>query len=561
MKKNLLIAFCFSLSFGNCFSQTNIAGGAVCGKWTKANSPYLINGAIMIANDSTLVIEPGVEVEFQGNYKFLCLGRILAIGTKSDTIVFTGNISSRWIGISFDNTPSTNDTSKLIYCKLQYVKNVNNNGALGSGALFFNTFSKAVISHCLISKNEGGYGGGVFCRAESNPNISYCTIENNSASEGGGGGIFLSRSSPIIYANTISNNSYTGAAGDPYSGGGGLTIWVEGSPIIKNNIIKNNFSNTFGGGVVCAGYSLGTYPSPIFEYNMIDNNMCAGKGPAKQGGGGVYFWCCSPTISNNVLANNTSDAYTGGGGVFCELSNPIFYSNTIVNNTSKKGGGIYCTYSSSPSFQNTIFWNNTSTSTGQQVYLDDEASDPSFNYCDIEGGSSSFGLMANIFFTGAYSSNMNLDPSFVKPSSGSGTGYDGIAANWSLQSGSSCINMGDSTGTYPATDIAGSARIQQNRIDIGAYEGKYEGSTSTGITELVHQSVIDIFPNPTSSSFTIQHASQQKEDLTIFNILGKLVYKDSWLPAQTHTIVDVSTFPKGLHIIRIGEVVEKIVVE
>ncbi|OGP66167.1 MAG: hypothetical protein A2169_14035, partial [Deltaproteobacteria bacterium RBG_13_47_9] len=42
--------------------HTSIAAGNVSGTWTLANSPYHINGEITIPNDSTLTIEPGVEV-------------------------------------------------------------------------------------------------------------------------------------------------------------------------------------------------------------------------------------------------------------------------------------------------------------------------------------------------------------------------------------------------------------------------------------------------------------------------------------------------------------------
>ena len=70
---------------------TNIEAGNVSGTWTKANSPYYINGEITIPNDSTLTIEPGVEVIFTGHYKFNVQGRLLAIGTETDTIVFTIN--------------------------------------------------------------------------------------------------------------------------------------------------------------------------------------------------------------------------------------------------------------------------------------------------------------------------------------------------------------------------------------------------------------------------------------------------------------------------------------
>ena len=67
-------------------SQTSIAAGNVSGNWTLVGSPYLIQGHIIIPTDSTLFIQPGVVVAFQGHYKFNILGNIQAIGTPVDSI-------------------------------------------------------------------------------------------------------------------------------------------------------------------------------------------------------------------------------------------------------------------------------------------------------------------------------------------------------------------------------------------------------------------------------------------------------------------------------------------
>src|SRR5262245_45067938 len=93
------------------FSQTYVAGGNVSGTWTPEGSPYLIQGSIQIPNDSTLTIEPGVSVNFQGSYKLLVKGRIVAIGAPADSISFTAvDTTVGWRGIRFDATSATNDT-------------------------------------------------------------------------------------------------------------------------------------------------------------------------------------------------------------------------------------------------------------------------------------------------------------------------------------------------------------------------------------------------------------------------------------------------------------------
>jgi hypothetical protein len=83
MKKIFLLAsVIFSLSASITIAQTNVPAGLVSGIWILAGSPYLIQGNIQIPDDSTLTIEPGVTVNFQGMYKLNVQGRLLAIGEE-----------------------------------------------------------------------------------------------------------------------------------------------------------------------------------------------------------------------------------------------------------------------------------------------------------------------------------------------------------------------------------------------------------------------------------------------------------------------------------------------
>ncbi len=86
-------------------------------------------------------------------------------------------------------------------------------------------------------------------------------------------------------------------------------------------------------------------------------------------------------------------------------------------------------------------------------------------------------------------------------------------------------------------------------------------SGTTGIEEITNTSHFQLYPNPTTSSFTIQHSTHQKEELTIYNVLGEQVYKDIWHAAQTQQTIYVAHLPKGLYIVRIGDAVQKVVKE
>ena len=56
--------------------------------WEIEKSPYIITGNIFIPENVTLLVEPGVEVIFDGNYGFLIEGEMKMIGKKKKPIKF-----------------------------------------------------------------------------------------------------------------------------------------------------------------------------------------------------------------------------------------------------------------------------------------------------------------------------------------------------------------------------------------------------------------------------------------------------------------------------------------
>ncbi|TET70253.1 MAG: hypothetical protein E3J45_00335, partial [Candidatus Zixiibacteriota bacterium] len=70
-------------------NATEIGPGPVYGDWYSSGNPYNVNGEINVPVDSTLNIHEGVEVIFQGHYKFLVYGFLEAVGTESDSVLFT----------------------------------------------------------------------------------------------------------------------------------------------------------------------------------------------------------------------------------------------------------------------------------------------------------------------------------------------------------------------------------------------------------------------------------------------------------------------------------------
>lgn len=587
-----------------CHASTSIPAGNVSGTWTVAGSPYLIQGSIMIPNGSTLSIEPGVTVSFQGSYKFYIQGRLLAIGTSTDSISFiASNTTIGWLGIRFDKTPSTNDTSKFNYCKIKYGQLSRTDSDGNGAALYFSNFSKAIISHCNISNNFAlnGKGGGIYLE-NSNPEITNNSISNNS-SHWEGGGICCDNSSSKIFGNSIFNNTASHGAGilcykygkpiisnnliynniaivdgggictsdgceplilnntisfNTANTSGGICV-ASSNPQIENNFIKNNIAKDNGGGILyvnsnpiiiknviaynSASYGgglHGTYGAPPISNNFISNNTSI------YNGGGIYLIDSAPTVSNNVISNNVAN---GGAGIYFNTNDHNFYSSnpniincTIVNNSAANGGAIYCNLEADPTLTNTILWGNTSGISGMQVYLNNESNDPDFYYCDIQGGSDNFGLNGN-FFTGNYQNNIDALPLFVSPTSGNDTTYNGFLADWSLQNESPCINMGNPIGSYPSKDLASNPRINDGLIDIGTYE--YQVITNISSNNIL--SSLLIYPNPTTNTIIIE--LNQQSEIELLTIEGQILKKIK--SNDNFTLVDISELPNRAYIVKI----------
>lgn len=351
--------------------------GPVWGIWPGPDT-VRINGEVWVPSDSTLVIEPGVVVLFEGHYKFIVQenATLRAVGEESDSIVFTTeDPATGWHGIRF---LSASDSSQLSYCLIEYGKatrsdedaqggaiycsnssptisdnSISNNSAVDDGGGIYCENSSPTISDNTISNNSATYyGGGIYCYYNSSPTISNNTISDNSTSDYGGGISCFHNSDPTISGNTISNNS----ANNSY--GGGIYCEYNSDPTISGNTISNNSANTKGGGIYCSNNS-----NPTIGNNAISNNS------ANSYGGGIYCISSSPNINNNSISDNNTTA--SGGGIFCDNSSPTIEYNTIDSNQAvSAGGGIYCASNSNPTIiGNTI--NSNSASSGGGIYCED----------------------------------------------------------------------------------------------------------------------------------------------------------------------------------------------
>jgi hypothetical protein len=242
MKTKISLSFIIVL-FASCLlAQTPVPGGNVSGTWSAAGSPFLVQGDIVVQENDLLKIVPGVTVIFQGHYRLLVIGKLKAIGTEADSIIFTTDDPELgWRHIYFFSEYISTDTSFLKYCRIEYGKPTGGStpGENTGGGISIEE-ANVVVSHCLIRNNycsgtapiSPPMGGGI-CVAFSNPVIEYCTIINNKA-EGNGGGIGLAEGShAIINHCTLSGNITE-------SDGGGIGLRNGTSVDMTNCIIEGS---------------------------------------------------------------------------------------------------------------------------------------------------------------------------------------------------------------------------------------------------------------------------------------------------------------------------------
>lgn len=89
--------------------------------WYKANSPYIVTLDLNVNKGVTLTIEAGTKVLFTKETRMVVMGNLIAQGTKSQKISFTGLNEDDWNGFLFtkdcnDYNPETGEGVLFDYC-------------------------------------------------------------------------------------------------------------------------------------------------------------------------------------------------------------------------------------------------------------------------------------------------------------------------------------------------------------------------------------------------------------------------------------------------------------
>jgi hypothetical protein len=219
--------------------------------------------------------------------------------------------------------------------------------------------------------------------------------------------------------------------------------------------LRNGYASSYGGGSCygtlsnCTLTGNSAFSSGGGSYYGTLNTCTLSGNSALTSGGGAYYG----TLNNCTLSGNSASS-SGGGVNSATLNNCM-----LTGNSASSGGGAY---------DGTL---NNCTLTGNFASSGGGSYNGTLNNCISWGNTLASGVTNN-YVGGAFiyscttplpsdTANLSSAPMFRLPA----------AWDFRLLSGSPCLNMGINAYAFGAMDLLGNARIQDGKVDIGAYEG------------------------------------------------------------------------------------------
>lgn len=311
----------------------------------------------------------------------------------------------------------------------------------------------------------------------------------NAASLGGvnstGGGIIALEGSPQIVNCRFYHNRATF---------GGALHFKCASPSIRDCTFEDNLGSFFAGAVYSATDCTFALINCVFVENSTLNQGGAlanslgcditlincgfyGNYAINYGGGGILNSSGNLTAVNCVFSGNRSNgSQHGGGALRNEQGSATLINCTLHDNSAAVGGGIYNFLGSETSLENCILWANTDDSgQAEQAQIAADGGIPLLRHCCVQNWTGTLGGVANF----------GHDPSFVDPDGPDdlpGTPDDNLRLS---DCASPCTNTGDNDALPPdvfdldndddlveplPVDYSGQARVDDGRVDRGAYE-------------------------------------------------------------------------------------------
>jgi uncharacterized repeat protein (TIGR01451 family) len=341
--------------------------------WTEAGGPYEVTSLLRVLEDVTLTIEPGVQVIVAEATYIVVEGSLVAEGTASDPITFSGSTpqSGWWYGIQVSGSQDKPASVIFDYVTVQHA---GHDSLLDRGALDFHNASVTIRNS--IFRDNGG--NGIYGTLSGPIQIEDSTFTNNgfhaihfetgrfdpqlsnlTASNKGVGGEGYNA---VVY-DTISweeGDHLLEPMGLPYVFLGAFSVASQAQLTMQPGIevqVDTNFS--INGELVAVGTSslpivitgidktpggwnglsiAGDFGAPAaaqLEHVTLDY----GGSPGFDLGGNLMVSMANVTVRNSIISNGGSHGIYNSGGAPTEPTSLLVEETTIIDNA---GNAIVC---------------------------------------------------------------------------------------------------------------------------------------------------------------------------------------------------------------------------
>jgi len=321
MKKSLFTASLILLSAftqAQTYVNTNILANTT---WSPADGPYIVSGIITVVESAQLTILPGTQVFFTSGAGIDLIGKLYAVGTEEDTILFTSNTlpatNDAWRGfhiVGTTNPLGSGDQVRMEYCKAMHAYQFADMDLAYHGPYIFN--------HCHFEHNHKvNYDGGM-------PYVSFSNCKFVANDDALVNTQFDSYVSNSYFYNNINGvegfdhiddcyfSGHTGIACSPYGATDGCTIKNNNIGVsCAFNAVNHSFTNNIvqdnGIGVEILTYFNG---SETFTGNTICHNTQYNIKLNGQNNAELTYncWC---TTDQAEIDNLIYDAHDGNVGL------------------------------------------------------------------------------------------------------------------------------------------------------------------------------------------------------------------------------------------------------